>query len=126
LIVPRLGTGAKAPAMQHLLGAFLRHPRKARSTFSGSARLPPLQKPLHHQKAMPDLVLKRSRIVLNEVYEVDCGGRVVGRIALDNGPAPSWSWILAYSFHEGRSPTRGHAPTREAAMQAFAKAWDRK
>jgi hypothetical protein len=74
-------------------------------------------------KAMPDLLLKRSRTVLNEVYDVVCEGRVVGRIALDNGPAPSWSWIRAYSFHEGRSPTRGQEETVDAAMQAFAKAW---
>jgi hypothetical protein len=44
-------------------------------------------------KAMPDLVLKRSRIVLNEVYEVVSDGRVVGRISLSAGPAPSWVWI---------------------------------
>jgi hypothetical protein len=80
LIVPRLGTGAKAPAMQHLLGAFLRHPRKARSTFFRVGRLPPLQNP-SPKKAMPDLVLKRSRIVLNEVYDVVSEGRVVGRIS---------------------------------------------
>jgi hypothetical protein len=122
LIVPRLGTGAKAPAMQHLLGAFLRHPRKARSTFFRVGRLPPLQNP-SPKKAMPDLVLKRSRIVLNEVYDVVSEGRVVGRISLSAGPAPSWLWILAYRFHEGRSPTRGQEATVDAAMQAFAKAW---
>jgi hypothetical protein len=70
-----------------------------------------------------DLLLKRSKITLTEVYDVVCEGRVVGRIALDNGPAPSWSWILAYRFHEGRSPTRGQEETVDAAMQAFAKAW---
>jgi hypothetical protein len=78
--------------MQHLLGAFLRHPRKARSTFFRVGRLPPLQNP-SPKKAMPDLVLKRSRIVLNEVYEVVSDGRVVGRISLSAGPAPSWVWI---------------------------------
>ena len=72
---------------------------------------------------MPDLVLKRSRIVLNEVYDVVSERRVVGRISLSAGPAPSWSWILAYSFHEGRSPTRGQEETVDTAMQAFAKAW---
>jgi hypothetical protein len=108
--------------MQHLLGAFLRHPRKARSTFFRVGRLPPLQNP-SPKKAMPDLVLKRSRIVLNEVYDVVSEGRVVGRISLSAGPAPSWLWILAYRFHEGRSPTRGQEATVDAAMQAFAKAW---
>jgi hypothetical protein len=72
-----------------------------------------------------DLLLKGSKITLTEVYDVVCEGRVVGRIALDNGPAPSWFWILAYSFHDGRTPTRGQEPTREAAMQAFAKACHR-
>ena len=75
--------------------------------------------------AMPDLLLKRSRIALSEVYDVVCGGRVVGRIALRNGPDPSWSWTLAYSFHEGRTPTRGQEVTVEAAMQAFGRSWRR-
>ena len=68
---------------------------------------------------MTDLLLKRSRIALNEVYDVVCEGRIVGRIMLTNVPAPYWSWTLAYSFHEGRTPTRGHEVTIEAAMQAF-------
>jgi len=72
-----------------------------------------------------DLLLKRSRIALNEVYDVVCEGRIVGRIMLTNVPAPYWSWTLAYRFHEGRTPTRGHEATIEAAMQAFAKSWRR-
>ncbi len=72
-----------------------------------------------------DLLPKRSRIALNEVYDVVCEGRIVGRIMLTNVPAPYWSWTLAYSFHEGRIPTRGHEATIEAAMQAFAKSWHR-
>ena len=72
---------------------------------------------------MPDLLLKRSRITLNEVYDVVCGGRDVGRIAFRNGPDPSWSWTLAYSFHEGRTPTRGQEATIEAAIHAFEKSW---
>ena len=74
---------------------------------------------------MTNLLLKRSRIALTEVYDVVYGGRIVGRIALSNGPAPSWSWILAYSFHEGRFPTRGLEATVDAAMEAFAKSWHR-
>ena len=62
---------------------------------------------------------------LNEVYDVVCEGRIVGRIMLTNVPAPYWSWTLAYRFHEGRTPTRGHEATIEAAMQAFAKSWRR-
>jgi hypothetical protein len=110
--------------MQHLLGAFLRAHEKRVRLFCGSARLPPLQNP-SPKKAMPDLVLKRLRIVLNEVYDVVSEGRVVGRIFLSAGPAPSWLWILAYRFHEGRSPTRGQEATIDAAMQAFAKTWHR-
>ena len=50
-----------------------------------------------------------------------CEGRIVGRIMLTNVAAPYRSWTLADSFHEGRTPTRGHEATVEAAMQAFAK-----
>jgi hypothetical protein len=38
-------------------------------------------------------------------------------------PAIYWSWTLAYSFHEGRTPTRGNEATIDDAMQAFAKSW---
>jgi hypothetical protein len=34
-------------------------------------------------------------------------------------------WTLAYGQHEDRTPTHGYEPTREAAMQAFAKSWHR-
>jgi len=40
---------------------------------------------------MTDLLLKRSRIALNEVYDVICEGRIVGRMMLTNAPAPYWS-----------------------------------
>jgi hypothetical protein len=33
--------------------------------------------------------------------------------------------MLAYGHHEDRTPTHGHAATREAAMAAFAKSWRR-
>jgi hypothetical protein len=33
----------------------------------------------------------------------------------------SWLWTLAFGYHEDRTPTHGHEPTREAAMAAFAK-----
>jgi hypothetical protein len=33
----------------------------------------------------------------------------------------SWTWTLAYGYHEDRTPTHGYAATREAAMAAFAK-----
>jgi hypothetical protein len=72
------------------------------------------------------LLLKRWRIALNEAYDLVCEGRIVGRIMLPNVAAPYWSWTLAYSFHEGRTPTRGYEATIAAAMQAFAKSWHRK
>jgi hypothetical protein len=36
-----------------------------------------------------------------------------------------WMWTLAFGYHEDRTPTHGYAPTREAAMSAFAKSWRR-
>jgi hypothetical protein len=54
-------------------------------------------------------------------------GVVVGRI-FHAAAAPvgsPWMWTLAYGFHEDRNPTHGYAPTREAAMAAFAKSWRR-
>jgi hypothetical protein len=32
-------------------------------------------------------------------------------------------WTLSYGEHEDRTPTHGYEPTREAAMQAFARSW---
>ena len=39
--------------------------------------------------------------------------------------ATPWMWTLAYGYHEDRTPTHGYEPTREAAMQAFARSWRR-
>ena len=66
-----------------------------------------------------------TRSCLPRPYDVVWRSRIVGRIMLTNVPAPYWSWTLAYRFHEGRTPTRGHEATIEAAMQAFAKSWRR-
>jgi hypothetical protein len=33
---------------------------------------------------------------------------------------------LAFGHHENRTPTNGYEPTREAAMAAFAKSWQRR
>jgi len=52
---------------------------------------------------------------------------VAGRIYKANA-APvdsSWMWTLAFWHHKDRAPTHGYAPTREAAMTAFAKSWRR-
>jgi len=40
-------------------------------------------------------------------------------------PASQWVWTVSYGYHEGRTPTRGYAESREAAMQAFAKSCHR-
>ena len=60
-------------------------------------------------------------------FDVLCNGTVVGRIFKANA-APvgtPWMWTLAFGHHEDRTPTRGYAESREAAMAAFAKRWRR-
>ncbi len=32
-------------------------------------------------------------------------------------PASQWVWTVSYGYHEGRTPTRGYAESREAAMR---------
>ena len=54
-----------------------------------------------------------------EDYDVLCGGEVVGRIFLSQ--AGKWMW--ASKGHEGRAPDYGDEATREAALQALARAW---
>jgi len=40
-----------------------------------------------------------------------------------DGPEGSpWMWMLAFGYHEDRTPTHGYEATREAA---FAKSWRR-
>jgi hypothetical protein len=36
-----------------------------------------------------------------------------------------WMWTLAFRHHGDRTPTHGYAETRETAMAAFAKSWQR-
>jgi hypothetical protein len=55
----------------------------------------------------------------DEDYDVLCGGEVVGRIFLSK--AGKWMW--ASNDHEGRAPAYGDEATREAALQALARAW---
>ena len=59
-------------------------------------------------------------------YDVLCEGEVVGRImkAAASPVGTPWMWTLVL-YHEGRTPTHGYEPTREAAMTAFAKSWRR-
>jgi hypothetical protein len=60
-------------------------------------------------------------------YDVLADGVVVGRImkAAASPEGSPWLWMLAFGQHEDRTPTHGYAPTREAAMGAFAKSWRR-
>jgi len=55
-------------------------------------------------------------------FDVLADGAVVGRIFKANAaPVGSpWLWTLGFGHHEDRTPTHGDAPTREAAMAAFA------
>ena len=36
-----------------------------------------------------------------------------------------WMWTLAFGYHGDRIAAHGYEPTREAAMEAFAKSWRR-
>ena len=74
---------------------------------------------------MTDLLLKRATASPGEVYNVMCEERIVGRIMLSADAQFPWVWTLTYGYHEDRTPTHGYEPTREAAMQAFAKSWHR-
>jgi len=60
-------------------------------------------------------------------YDVVADGLVVGRIMKATAvPAGmSWMWTLGYGYHENRTPIHGYAATREDAMTAFAKSWQR-
>ena len=76
--------------------------------------------------AMAELLLKRATAASVEVYDVLSGSRiVVGFLLSDASPASQWVWTVSYGYHEGRTPTRGYAKFREAAMQAFAKSCHR-
>jgi hypothetical protein len=55
-------------------------------------------------------------------YEVVVDGEVVGRIVLLTG---AWSWAIDTAFRPARLPVCGFEPTRDAAMQAFARSWHR-
>jgi hypothetical protein len=53
-------------------------------------------------------------------YEVTADGQIVGRVVLLAG---AWSWAIDTAFREGRHPAFGFEPTRDAALQAFARSW---
>ena len=79
------------------------------------------------------LVLKRASASRpsgewnDDDFDVLVDGVVVGRI-MKSAAVPvgmSWTWTLAFGYHEDRTPTHGYEATREAAMAAFAKSWRR-
>ena len=83
---------------------------------------------------MSSLILKRASASLSSSewsdgdYDVLANGVVLGRVmkAAAKSADASWLWTLAYGYHEDRTPTHGHEPSREAAMGAFARSWRRK
>jgi hypothetical protein len=77
------------------------------------------------------LILRRTTrpdSLIPEDFDVICDGAVVGRVFFTGDTSPrarAWFWGLAYGHIEDRIPTHGYEPTREAAMAAFRRAWDR-
>jgi hypothetical protein len=75
---------------------------------------------------MTDLLLRRvspSRPAAQDEQDYDVigpQGFVIGRIfkSIASPPGTPRAWTMA-------SPTHGYEPTREAAMQAFARSWRR-
>jgi hypothetical protein len=82
---------------------------------------------------MTDLLLLRASVNRpgadgRDDYDViGTDGLVIGRIFKANRfpNGMPWQWTIAYGHHEDRSPMHGYEPTREAAMQAFARSWHR-
>ena len=82
---------------------------------------------------MSSLVLKRASASRSSGewndgdFDVLADGTIVGRIMMAAAVpvGMSWMWTLAFGQHEDRTPTRGFAATREAAMSSFAKSWRR-
>jgi len=77
---------------------------------------------------MTDLLLRRVEARAGAERSDDCDvvgpdGLVIGRIfKATTAPAGTpWMWTLT----RGEREDYGHECTREAAMQAFAKSWDR-
>jgi hypothetical protein len=82
--------------------------------------------PRRMMPAMADLLLRRAPAAPGEVYDVLGGSRIVGRNLLSDASAASqWVWTLSYDYHEDRTPTHGYAATRDAALQALARSWNR-
>jgi hypothetical protein len=76
---------------------------------------------------MTDLLLQPSGSGGANDYEVIDGDWIVGHIVLLSAAKAGtpWMWSLDHAFHKGRDPTHGFEATKEAAMQAFARSWQR-
>ncbi|HEY7581949.1 MAG TPA: hypothetical protein VH855_30485 [Acetobacteraceae bacterium] len=77
---------------------------------------------------MTQLILKRDPVGQNpDDYSVIENGVIVGRIfkvpiAPQDRP---WMWASGHSADSVQRAAHGYEPTREAAMQAFARSWHR-
>jgi hypothetical protein len=70
-------------------------------------------------------ILKRAPIGSNQDdFDVLRNGVIVGRIFLVPIAPQDRPWMWA-SGHDIRRATHGYEPTREQAMQAFARSWRR-
>jgi hypothetical protein len=75
---------------------------------------------------MTGLLLKSSGPVADQ-YKVLAGDLVVGHIRLSESAPPTtpWRWTLSHGHKGRRMPTHGSGATREEALQAFARSWNR-
>ncbi len=82
---------------------------------------------------MAPLILKRASTSRpsgewnDDDYDVLSDGAVVGRIfkAAASPVGTPWMWTLIFGYHEDRTATHGYEATRDGAMAAFAKSWQR-
>jgi hypothetical protein len=74
---------------------------------------------------MTELSLKRSGRRRQDHYDVIANGVVVSRVMLftTTPTARPWVWTVAPGYEEDRSHMHGYEATKEAALEAFAKAW---
>jgi hypothetical protein len=64
----------------------------------------------------------------DDEYDVLADGKLVGRI-FHSAASPvgrPWMWTVIFDRDKAISPTHGFEPTRDAAMETFAKIWRRR
>ena len=71
------------------------------------------------------LVLKRpTDHRTGDDFDVFYNDKQVGRIMLMQVPSGRvWMWSIFIEHRKTGAPYKGHEPTRDAAMKAFAEAW---